>query len=105
MSVMAALNTESLPLVLLTLGDDEGDFQALYDHLEKVARQPQPEFQSLIVARSQVPKTLLRILTARIKQMPSVHLLRLGKGDANYSAMPHETGTFYVTLVDTKKEG
>ena len=97
--------THDLPLVLLTLGNDDGEFEALYAHLEEVARDPQPKFQSLIVARRDVPGAVLRIAAARVRSMPSVHLLRLGKGANTCSRRSHETGSFFVTTAVERGRG
>ena len=86
---------DDLPLVLVTFGNGPGEFEAMYDHLDTVEKQSNPQFQSLIVARPEVSSVVLRVLGERVRSMPTVHLRKLGKED--YSALRHETGTFFVT--------
>lgn len=94
LSVSAHLEGE-LPLVLVTFGNGVGEFEAMYDHLDTVEKQQPPQFQSLIVARPDVSSVVLRVLSERVRSMPTVHLRKLGKSDC--SALRHETGTFFVT--------
>ena len=84
-----------LPLVLVTFGNGAGEFEAMYDHLDAVEKQATPQFQSLIVARPDVSSVVLRVLSERVRSMPTVHLRKLGKTD--YSELKHETGSFFVT--------
>ena len=86
---------DDLPLVLVTFGNGVGEFEAMYDHLDKVEKQNSPRFQSLIVARPDVSSVVLRVLSERVRSMPTVHLRKLGKSD--FSQLRHETGTFLVT--------
>lgn len=86
-----------LPLVLVTVGGDDGDFEVLHNHLETVSRDPEPRFQSLIVARPDLPKMLYNVLCARIDPIPHVHIRRLGEERENCYELQHETGTFLVT--------
>jgi predicted glycosyltransferase len=86
-----------LPLVLVTVGGDDGDFEVLHNHLETVSRDPEPRFQSLIVARPDLPKMLYNVLCARIDPLPHVHIRRLGEKTDNCYELLHETGTFLVT--------
>ncbi len=94
LSVSAHLEGD-LPLVLVTFGNGVGEFEAMYDHLDTVERQQPPQFQSLIVARPDVSSVVLRVLSERVRSLPTVHLRKLGKSDC--SALRHETGTFFVT--------
>lgn len=87
----------TLPLVLITFGGDDGEFEALHRHLEAIENAPEPLFQSLVVARPGVPKMVYRVIRARIKPLPNVHLLKLGDGANDCCAMRHESGTFYAT--------
>ena len=84
-----------LPLVLVTFGNGVGEFEAMYDHLDIVEKQNPPQFQSLIVARPEVSNVVLRVLSERVRSMPTVHLRKLGK--TNCTELRHETGTFFVT--------
>lgn len=86
---------DDLPLVLVTFGNGIGEFEAMYDHLDKVEKQTSPQFQTLIVARPEVSSVVLRVLSERVRSMPTVHLRKLGK--SNFSELRHETGTFFVT--------
>lgn len=94
LSVSTHLDND-LPLVLVTFGDAAGEFEAMYDHLDAVERQQPPSHQTLIVARPDVSSVVLRVLSERVRSMPTVHLRKLGKPDC--SALRHETGTFFVT--------
>ena len=86
---------DDLPLVLVTFGNGVGEFEAMYDHLDTVEKQNPPKFQSLIVAGPDVSSVVLRVLSERVRSMPTVHLRKLGKSDC--SELRHETGTFFVT--------
>ncbi len=92
----------NLPLVLITLGDGQDEFETLYDHLEALTMQRKPRFQSLIVAKPEVPNMLYNVLRQRIKAFPHVHLRRLGDVDADCSELRHETGTFLVSESQAK---
>ena len=94
LSVSPYLDDE-LPLVLVTFGNGVGEFEAMYDHLDTVDSQNPPQFQSLIVARPEVSSVVLRVLSERVRSMPTVYLRKLGKSDC--SELRHETGTFFVT--------
>lgn len=86
-----------LPLVLVTAGDREGEFETLYEHLESLAGEKQPTCQSLIVARSDLPDVLYQMLRIRTREMPHVHIRRLRDDPEDCAVLVHETGTFYVT--------
>ncbi len=88
---------KDLPLVLLTVGDSADEFETLYDHLESVDNDPEPRFQSLIVALPSIPGMLLKVLRSRTEKMPHVHLRKLNEDPNNCSELPHQTGTFLVT--------
>ena len=94
---MLAWDFEQLPLVLLTVGDGLREFEALYDHLEAMSKDPAPMQQSLIVARAEMPDMLYTVLRARTAEMPHVHIRRLGDDPSDCAELRHETGTFYVT--------
>ena len=87
-----------LPLVLVTIGDELGEFEALYDHLECVARDPAPAFQSLIVTKPEVPEMLYNVLRARIADLPTVHVRRLADTADHCYEIAHETGTFLASM-------
>ncbi len=93
-----------LPLVLVTVGGDDGEFEALHDHLELATRDGEPAFQSLIVARPDLPKMLYNVLCARIDPLPHVHIRRLGENAEDCCELHHETGTFLVTRRKKDKE-
>ena len=88
---------DSLPLVLVTIGDSVREFEALYDHLERISQDAMPKQQSLIVARPETPDVLYQTLRSRTREMPHVHLRRLGDDVEDCVAVAHETGTFYAT--------
>lgn len=94
-TTVAPFLDEELPLVLVTFGNGIGEFEAMYDHLDRVDKQNPRQFQTLIVARPEVSSVVLRVLSERVRSMPTVHLRKLGKTD--YSELRHETGTFFVT--------
>lgn len=85
-----------LPLLLVTFGDDEGEFEALYDRLNALERDENPRYQSLIVARPGVSEVVLRVLSARVRELPHVHLRKLGRKPRDCAKLAHETGSFYV---------
>ncbi len=93
-----------LPLVLVTVGSSDGDFEVLHNHLELATRDGEPAFQSLIVARPDLPKMLYNVLCARIDPLPHVHIRRLGERTADCCELHHETGTFLVTCRKRNKE-
>lgn len=95
--VRADHTCSNLPLVLITLGDGQEEFETLYDHLEALTFQAKPRYQSLIVAKPEVPTMLYNVLRQRIKPFPHVHLRRLGDIDTECSELRHETGTFLVS--------
>lgn len=86
-----------LPLVLVTAGDREGEFEVLYEHLESLAREPEPTCQSLIVARTDLPDVLYQMLRIRTREMPHVHIRRLRDDPEDCAVLEHETGTFFAT--------
>lgn len=86
-----------LPLILVTIGDDEKDFEALHDHLEFVEKQAEPRFQSLIVARPQLPSMLYKVLRKRVEALPNVYIRRLSEASDECERLPHATGTFLVS--------
>lgn len=97
--------SETLPLVLVTVGNGMGEFEALYDHLESIMREPEPTCQSLIVARPEVPDVLYHVLRSRVRQIPNVHLRRLGERVENCEERLHESGTFLVTRKRSQRSG
>ena len=88
---------DELPLVLLTIGDGVQEFEALYDPLEAISRDPLPRQHSLIVTRPETPDILYQTLRARTREMPHVHIRRLNDAVAKCVEVAHETGTFYAT--------
>lgn len=84
----------SLPLVLVTVGNGQGEFESLYDHLESLMQEPEPKTQTLIVARPEVPDVLYSVLRSRIREMPHVYLRRLGKSREDCAELLHSSGTF-----------
>jgi len=92
-----------LPLVLLTVGGEDDDFLALAEHLERVGQYEKPKFQSLVVARPDMPKLMYNVLRARIESLENVYLRRLG--DDECDALTHESGTFLVNRLRRSKEG
>jgi len=97
------LESDDLPLVLVTVGRSIGEFTVLYDHLEMITSDSAPKLQSLIVARPGTPKALYQSLRARTREMPNVHIRRLGDDVEDCVEFAHETGTFYATR--PKSEG
>ena len=91
-----------LPLVLLTVGGDDDEFLALAEHLERIARQQAPEFQSLVVAKPDMPKLMYNVLRARIGSLDNVYLRRLG--DDECDSLNHESGTFLVSKLRRRTE-
>ena len=104
-AMMMEPGDSTLPLVLLTIGDADGEFEALYDHLEKVTREAEPDCQSLIIARPEFPKMLYNVLRMRIKEIPHVHLRRLGSDTGECMRLKHSTGTFLVNRDSLDKGG
>ncbi|MDX1508423.1 MAG: hypothetical protein R3358_09105 [Woeseiaceae bacterium] len=94
---LQAWNLEKLPLVLVTAGDGVGEFEVLYDHLERLAGELEPSCQSLIVARPELPDILYQMLRARTKDMPHVHIRRLDDDTEDCVEVGHEAGRFYAT--------
>lgn len=94
----------TLPLVLITIGGDEGEFEALHRHLEAIENDPEPPYQSLVVARPNVPKMVYKVIRARIKPLRHVHLLKLGSDAEGCRTMKHESGTFYATPLRRRKQ-
>ena len=88
---------KSLPLVLVTIGNGDGEFEALYEHLEALEREPEPSAQTLIVARPEVPDVLYSVLRSRVREMTNVYLRRLGKREEDCAELLHSTGTFLAT--------
>lgn len=84
----------SLPLVLVTIGNGQGEFESLYDHLEMLMQEPKPTAQTLIVARPEVPDVLYSVLRSRVREMPHVYLRRLGKSQEDCAELLHSSGTF-----------
>ena len=84
----------SLPLVLVTVGNGQGEFESLYDHLESLTQEPKPTSQTLIVARPEVPDVLYSVLRSRVREMPHVYLRRLGKTREDCAELLHSSGTF-----------
>ena len=97
------LASDSPPLVLVTVGGSIEEFTVLYDHLEMIAADSAPKLQSLIVTRPGTPKALYKSLRARTREMPNVHIRRLGDDVEDCEEFAHETGTFYATR--PKSEG
>ena len=84
----------SLPLVLVTVGNGQGEFESLYDHLEALMQEQKPTSQTLIVARPDVPDVLYSVLRSRVREMPHVYLRRLGKSREDCAELLHSSGTF-----------
>ena len=89
--------TTDLPLVLVTVGNTQKEFETLYDHLESVAQSDAPEFQSLIVARHDMPDVFYAVLRSKADQLPSVHIRRLNDGADQCERVSHASGAFYAT--------
>ena len=96
-------NSHNLPLVLVSVGASIEEFTVLYDHLEMISGDAAPKLQSLIVARPETPKALYQSLRARTREMPNVHIRRLGDDTEDCEEFAHETGKFYATR--PKSEG
>lgn len=90
-------DVSGLPLVLITIGDAEGEFETLYDHLEALARDPAPRVQSLIVARPEMPDVLYKMVRWRTRDMPHVYIRKLGRDPSECVEMGHPTGKFFVS--------
>ncbi len=84
----------SLPLVHVTVGNGQGEFESLYDHLEALMKEQKPTSQTLIVARPDVPDVLYSVLRSRVREMPHVYLRRLGKSREDCAELLHSSGTF-----------
>ena len=95
-------DSDSLPLVLVTVGGSIGEFTVLHDHLEMISSDSAPKVQSLIVARPGTPRALYQSLRARTREMPNVHIRRLGDDVEDCVEFAHETGTFYATRPKSK---
>ena len=89
--------TTDLPLVLVTVGNTQKEFETLYDHLESVSQTEQPEFQSLIVARHDMPDIFYAVLRSKADQLPNVHIRRLNDRPDECERVSHATGEFYAT--------
>ena len=96
-------DSDKLPLVLISVGASIEEFTVLYDHLEMISGDSAPKLQSLIVARPERPRALYQSLRARTRDMPNVHIRRLGDDLEDCEEFLHETGTFYATR--PKSEG
>jgi predicted glycosyltransferase len=83
-----------LPLVLVTVGSSNDEFEALQSHLDTVAQDSAPKYQSLIVTRTDLPKMFYNVLCARVRTLPNVHIRRLGAKGNDCEELLHETGTF-----------
>ena len=94
-----------LPLVLVTVGGDDDEFMALNQHLDEIAHVAEPGFQSLVVARPDMPKMMYNVLRARIKPMKHVYIRRLNEAPENCSERLHESGTFLVTKASGEGKG
>lgn len=92
-----------LPLVLVTVGDDDGEIDVLSELLESAAREREPSFQGLIVAKPDMSEMMYRVLRNRIGGLDNVYLRRLG--DTKCETRLHETGTFLVSKLDETDEG
>ncbi|MDJ0941095.1 MAG: hypothetical protein QNJ00_15150 [Woeseiaceae bacterium] len=86
-----------LPLVLVTVGNSQHEFEALYDHLETVSKAKTARFQSLIVARRDMPDVFYAVLRSKADSLPNVHMRRLGDGGEHCDSIRHAEGTFYTT--------
>ena len=91
-----------LPLVLVTVGSDDDEFLALAEHLECIAREKEPKFQSLVVAKPDMPKLMYQVLRARIGSLDNVYLRRIGDEDCD--SRTHESGTFLVSKLGQSTE-
>lgn len=96
---------DGLPLVLVTVGNGVGEFEALYNHLEDVGHKSDPGYQSLIVARHDVPDVLYSVLRSRVRNMPNVYLRRLGSSSEDCAELKHSSGTFLALRKQPKKTG
>lgn len=90
-----ANRASGLPLVLVTVGDKDEEFDALSEHLDRAARALNPGYQSLVVARPEMPQSIFNVLKGRIRSLEHVHLRRLD--DTEFDVMAHETGTFLAS--------
>ncbi|MEO1203469.1 MAG: hypothetical protein AAFX10_12225 [Pseudomonadota bacterium] len=94
-------HTTGLPLVLITVGNDAEEFLALNKHLKLADLGPKAGFQSLVVAKPEMPHTMVRALIGRIKSLDNVHLRRLS--DTQCEVMKHETGTFLASKLHGRR--
>ena len=94
--------TDGLPLVLVTVGDKDEEFDALGKHLDRATRLLNPGYQSLVVARPEMPQSIFNVLQGRIESLKHVHLRRLG--DTEFDVIAHETGTFLASKATVKSE-
>lgn len=90
-----------LPLVLITVGNDAEEFLALNEHLKLADHGPKAGFQSLVVARAEMPGTMVRALIGRIRSLDNVHLRRLS--DTQCEVLAHETGTFLASKLHGRR--
>ena len=93
---------ESLPLVLVTIGNSQEEFEVLCEHLDSVAEARIPSFQSLIVTKPDMPELLFDVLQSQAESMPHVHLHRLGYVVGRRAYLKHKAGTFIATHSTTE---
>ena len=94
----------ALPLVLVTVGSTNDEFEALQSHLEMISQDTVPRFQSLIVARPDLPEMFYNVLCARVRTLPNVYIRRLGATGNDCEELLHETGTFLANRKRSLKE-
>ncbi len=94
----------ALPLVLVTVGSTNDEFEALQTHLDTISQEAEPQFQSLIVTRSDLPKMFYNVLCARVRALPNVYIRRLGEKGNDCEELLHETGTFLANRKRSLKE-
>ncbi len=94
----------ALPLVLVTVGSTNDEFEALQSHLEMISQDTVPRFQSLIVARPDLPKMFYNVLCSRVRTLPNVYIRRLGAMGDDCEELLHETGTFLANRKRSLKE-
>ena len=92
----------NLPLVLVTVGDDDRELEVLTEFLESAAQEVKPSFQGLIVATTDMSEMMYRVLRGRIGSLDHIHLRRLG--DTETETRLHETGTFLVSKLRKEEE-
>ena len=90
--------------LLVTVGSASDEFEALQNHLDDIARDSAPQFQSLIVTRSDLPKMFYNVLCARVRSLPNVYIRRLGAKGNDCEELLHETGTFLANRKRSLKE-